>query len=168
MNDKTPTAEEMLEGCELGGAPRLRAGILALQARLAAAESFKEEWHNPSDLLRINELESELRGARMAIAAICKDNGGEFYVRGAALASLSPRDEIERVENVEGSFWYRLVERHEPKTSELVQKLRSGIPMQSCDRPGVFIQCGRGDCACEADLMDLAADEIERLREGIK
>lgn len=49
--------------------------------------------------------------------------------------------------------------------SGLVERLRDGIPSQSCDGDSVtFVRCGRGDCACERQLRISAAIEIARLR----
>lgn len=47
--------------------------------------------------------------------------------------------------------------------SELLAKLRNGIPAQSCDLPGRFIRCGRGECECDAELEihDFGLSEAE-------
>jgi len=54
-------------------------------------------------------------------------------------------------------------------TDRLVEQLRLGITPQSCEADSVtFVRCGRGDCKCEATLMEAAANEIERLREIVR
>lgn len=59
--------------------------------------------------------------------------------------------------------------------ADIVERLRDGIPTQSCDvrsdvwvGSDVWVRCGRGDCACERQLMMSAAIEIARLREVLR